>query len=80
MSNCNDSSQSGQTIANRLAALGPRTLEGDQGRASMYGVQDAIAAEEYDRKRRLLNSKSAANSMLRTISGHRLAAPGGRAS
>jgi len=77
MSDCNPNPAGGPTISEQLLALGPRTVEGDQGRVSMHSIHDAIAAIEYERKRTLLKNKRQVSAMLRTISGHRLAAPGG---
>ena len=67
----------GSTIANALLAIGPRTVEGDQGRVSMPSVHDAIAALEYERKRTLMNNRAGVRAALRTISNHRLAAHDG---
>ena len=75
-----DTTDEGQTIATALAALGPRTIEGDQGRVSMHGVHDAIAALEYNRKRSKMQNRSGIAAVLRTISNHRLTAHDGRAS
>lgn len=70
----------GQTIADALDTIGPRTIEGDQGRVSMPGVHDAIAALEYERKRNAMKNRKGTAAVLRTISGHRLLAHDGRAS
>jgi len=80
MSNCPKPVTESSTIANALTALGPRTVEGDQGRVSMHSVHDAIAAMEYDRKRTALKNRATTRSMLLTISNHRLATHDGRAS
>ena len=58
MATCNTEEVPGSTIAAALLAIGPRTVEGDQGRVSMHGVHDAIAAIEYDRKRTLLKNRA----------------------
>ena len=80
MSSCPEPTNESATIANALTALGPRTVEGDQGRVSMHSVHDAIAAMEYDRKRTSMKNRAAVRSMLLTISNHRLATHDGRAS
>lgn len=72
--------EDGQTIADALNTIGPRTIEGDQGRVSMPGVHDAIAALEYERRRTKMKNKKGVASVLRTISGHRLLAHDGRGS
>ena len=59
--------------------MGPRTVEGDQGRVTMHSVQDAIAALEYERKRTLLPNRAAMRNAMITISNHRLATHDGRA-
>lgn len=69
-----------KTIAEALVALGPRTVEGDQGRVSMASVHETIAAIEYDRQRNQLRNRSSMSNALRTISNHRLATHDGRAS
>ncbi len=73
MSTCPNQQSSNPTIAQQLANLGPRTVEGDQGRVSMYNIDEAIRALEYERKRNKMRSKSGTAAVLRTISGHRLA-------
>ncbi len=80
MADCTKPDPNNLSISQQLLSLGPRTVEGDQGRVSMHSVHDAIAALEYERKRNLLNNKAAVTSAIRTISGHRFSAPGGRAS
>lgn len=69
----------GSTIANALAALGPRTVEGDYGRVTTHSVNDAIAATEYQRKRCTLGNRSKTAGMLRSMS-YRLVAHNGPAS
>lgn len=71
---------SGSTIADALVALGPRTVEGDQGRVSMHSVHDAIAAMEYEQKRSSLKNRTMIRRVLLTIGNHRLAAHDGPAS
>jgi hypothetical protein len=80
MSNCEQNKNSGQTIAEALVSIGPRTVEGDQGRVSMHSVHDAIAAIEYDRKRNKMKNRAGIRSVLLTISNHRLATHDGPAS
>lgn len=85
MSDCNQANTpaenaSNPSIADRLLAIGPRTVEGDQGRVSMPSVHEAIAAMEYERKRTQLTSKRKLGSALRTVSGHRLLMHDGRGS
>ena len=80
MSDCKDTSPgSASTVAQALNNLGPRTVEGDQGRVTMHSVGDVIAAMEYERKRSSLKSKKHTAAVLRTISGHRLEAHDGPA-
>jgi hypothetical protein len=69
-----------QSIADALLAIGPRTVEGDQGRVSMHSVHDVIAAMEYDRKRNRMKNRASVRHALLTISNHRLATHDGRAS
>ena len=71
---------SGTSIAALLAAMGPQRVEGDQGAWTGYNVLDAIKAADWDRKNKAMKSKSGVTAVLRTISGHRLAAHDGRAS
>ena len=85
MTNCPDPESDpcvtpGSTIADALVRLGPRTVEGDYGRVTMASVDDAIKAVEYDRSRCLMKKRSNVSSMLRFISGHRLAPHDGRGS
>jgi hypothetical protein len=80
MANCTPKANNPTTIAEALVNIGPRTVEGDQGRVSMHSVHDAIAALEYDRKRSQLNNRASLRSALLTISNHRLATHDGPAS
>jgi hypothetical protein len=68
----------GASIAQTLNALGPKSVEGDQGRWIGHSVSDAIMAEEYEARK--LKNKSKVAAILRTISGHRLLSHDGRAS
>lgn len=77
---CPNDQSSGTSIADMLLALGPRTVEGDQGRVSMYSVQEIIAAVEYDRNRSKMRNREQIRSVLRTISNYRLATHDGPAS
>lgn len=70
----------GSTIADALQRLGPRTVEGDQGRVTMPSVDDAIKAIEYDRSRCVMKGRSSISSALRRISGYRLMTHDGRGS
>lgn len=74
--NCNQ----GPSIKQVLDALGPRTVEGDQGRWTGHTVDDAIKADQYDRQIRMSQSKGFARRVLRTISGIRLLSHDGRGS
>lgn len=76
----NDPVQPGSTIADALVRIGPRTIEGDQGRVTMPSVDDAIKALEYDRKRSAMKNRAGIRGVLRTITGFRLSAHDGRAS
>jgi hypothetical protein len=58
----------GPSIKHVLDALGPRTVEGDQGRWTGHTVQDAIAAAEYERKNKRNNTPNLARRILRSIS------------
>ena len=72
MSDCTDGVPTPTPIADALRALGPRTVEGDQGRVTMHSVSDAIKAQEYTDKRDKMKNKAGVRAVLRTISGHRL--------
>ena len=76
---CSESNpQPGSSIAQVLARLGPRTVEGDQGRWTGYSIDEAIKADEYERKRDAVKNKKTVASVLRTIGGHRLVTHDGR--
>ena len=59
--------QTGTVISDVLSQLGPRVVEGDFGRVSMHSVTDAIAADEYSRKKNALASRSRMAGMLRSM-------------
>lgn len=76
----NPECNTGPTIKQVLDALGPRTIEGDQGRWTGHSVDDAIKADEYDRKVRMSKGKGFARRVLLSITGIRLRAHDGRGS
>jgi hypothetical protein len=80
MANCEKDPNRPTTIAEALVSIGPRTVEGDQGRVSMHSVHDAIAAIEYERKRTQLRDRASIRRAMLTISNHRLATHDGPAS
>lgn len=75
----NPECNTGPSIKQVLDALGPRTVEGDQGRWTGHTVQDAIAADQYDRKVKASQNVGFARRVLRSISV-RLASHDGRGS
>jgi hypothetical protein len=69
-----------QSIAQALASIGPRTVEGDQGRVTMHSVSDAIKAIEHGRTGNKMKNRKGIQSVLRTISNNRLLTHDGPAS
>lgn len=81
MATCPDPSDlSNQSIAQALASIGPRTVEGDQGRVTMHSVTDALKAIEHVRTGNKMKNRAGIQAVLRTISNNRLATHDGPAS
>lgn len=69
----------GPSIRTVLENLGPRTVEGDQGRYVAHSVDDAIKAYEFDRRLKLASTSGYARRVLMSISS-RLMSHDGRGS
>lgn len=69
----------GPSIRTVLENLGPRTIEGDQGRYVSHSVDDAIKAYEFDRRLKMASTKGFARRVLSSITS-RLASHDGRGS